>query len=156
MPSEKLSEFQADIIRIDADLRCATITGDRQILEDGISDEFIYVHSGAAVVDTKQTWIDQILQTDELYRDKEYFDVTVKSCGDLVLLSGFIKDSYNTQKYNGIPPFAYYHQLRIYRLEAGGWKLFNQHTTWAVKTKAQSHELLNVFYQKFWIGNEDF
>ena len=145
-----MSELQARLISIDADLKNATISVDVDVLNDGIADDFVYVHSGAAVVDNKQSWIDQIVQTDALYLGKEYIDLSVKIYGDMAILSGFLKDSYNTEKYPGIPPFAYYHQQRIYRLQAGSWKLINQHTTWAVETKAQSHEVLSVFHEKYW------
>lgn len=147
--------FQKEVLDADERIRVAVIDSDLESMRAGATETFGYVHSGAARIDTRETWIEQVQSAPNLFVDRVYEGTKVSVLGDAALVTSFVIDKYNTQKYAGAPSFARYHQARIFHKVSGAWLVAYLHTTWAVNDAEQSHQMLGLLYKTNWSKLEE-
>jgi len=146
---------QKDVLAADEIVRVAVIRSDLESMRENATETFGYVHSGAARIDNRDTWIEQVDSAPNLFVDRIYEGTKVRVMGDAALITSFVVDKYNTEKYQGAPSLARYHQARFFKKISGKWLVDYLHTTWAVNDPDQSQQMLGLLYKTNWSKLEE-
>ena len=119
-------------------------TADKAFLDDVLTDDYIYVHSGAMPIETKSDVLRRLTPNLLSSRKRESMDVRLH--GDTAIVSGFSTIAYaefTTLKF---------HIQRTYIKKQQQWKLAAQHVTLNLQDeKGLIHlDVIKYIYQRYW------
>lgn len=137
------AEIEAELLQLDKDLDDAWYnTHDKVFLSRLLADNFIYVHSGAKPVETKQ----QVLSSLKRMPSRKRHGMDVRLHGDTAVVSGF-STIYGYKGYRALK----FHIQRIYVKESHQWQVVAQHVTLDLTgTDDMRWDVINDVYQKYW------
>jgi len=136
----------ASLLQADSAVDRAILAADVRALAPLLSQTFVHVHVGAALIDTKASELDSLPLLKDFYRRYVKSRVATQLYGTTGLVSAFIDAERNADLFPSVPPTVGYHQIRVYVQEHRRWKLAYQHTTWAVGSQSDADEVSKFIY----------
>ena len=142
---EKNNEnISSEILTLDTLADKSFFNANIEYLKTILSEDFIYVHSGAARIETKQETLKSFVQIKFTSWERQTQEVRVYGKETTAMVSGFV-----TVGFESMAPLKYYVQ-RLYEKSGENWELVSQHTNFALDSQAQVSEVTKYLYQNYW------
>jgi ketosteroid isomerase-like protein len=97
----------------------AIVRKDRAAIEANMADDFRQI-DGAGNVETKQSFVDDLMSPDLVIEPYQVEDFDVRLYGDVALLAGRTR---MTGRYQGKPFSSHYRYIDIYVKRGGAWQI---------------------------------
>ena len=151
-PDPDAAAAVAALTALDQRVEDALLHADAAALEPIYADDFVSVHSGAAVRDDKASWLKKIPYTKNYYRARNVSDRRIRLYGDVALVSEFLETVQNPDYFQGkpptTPPVNRVHQLRVYTRRDGRWRLDYQVAGWALASGQDELTVMRYLYDQ--------
>ena len=145
LATESDTQVRADLLALDFRVDTAFYDeADREFLDSVLSDNFIYVHSGASPIQTKSDVLNNLLAPGVVYTHK-MSKMDDRIHGGTAIVSGFSRIGIGSLK------TLKFHKQRVYVKKENAWKLVAQHVTFNLSEEGGLHmDVLQYIYKNYW------
>jgi len=137
----------AALLKANENVERALLEADKPALAPLLADDFTYIHAGAGVQDDKASWLKTMPNLQGLYRARSMDHPDVRVYGDTGLIAGDLTVEYDTERFPQLPTHYVCHQLRVFRKDAGQWKLAYLHVTFRIDNLEQEIQVMRYIDQ---------
>ena len=117
---------------------------DVEFLAEVLTEDFLYVHSGASPIQTKEQLLNG-LPAPGLVTKFERNTRDIRRQGDTAIVSGFIVAGVGSYK------MLKFHLQRVYIKKDEHWSVFSQHATLNLSEEKGLHsDAIEYIYEKYW------
>lgn len=117
-------------------------TRDKEFLSDLLAENFVYVHSGAALIESKSDVMENLKFIPNISRS----GMDIRLYGDTAVVSGFSTIS-NYKSFDALK----FHIQRTYVKNTNRWQLLAQHVTFNLgETELMRDEVRKYIHQRYW------